>query len=188
MAPVISLVVTGHPDLRKTPTIQSIMKKLPLIAAATLAAAFGTIHAASASDTAAAASHENVRGKIRALVSDVAHELLNFREQAPLSDGQRTEVRDILKSHKAEIAAQFQKGKDARRAMIEAVAQKGPDSPEALKAADAIGESARSRALLTGRVVSEITPLLTPEQKTLAKSALERIEGKVDGLFSEVSE
>ncbi len=162
------------------------MKKIALITAATLAASFTIIHAASPAEKTAGSG--NRQSGIRLLVSNIAHELLNLREQAPLSDEQRTEVRSVMKSHKAEILAQFEKGRDARRAMMEAVGQDGPDSAEALKAADAIGESARSRALLTAKVVSEITPLLTPEQKTLAKSALERIEGEVDGMFSGLSE
>lgn len=162
------------------------MKKTALIAAATLAAAFATItHAASTGNEAAAGG--TWRSGIRSLVSDITRELLNLREQAPLSAEQRTEVRDVLESHKAEIRAQFEKGRDARRAMIDAVAQKGPDSAEAQKAADAIGEVARNRAMLTAKVVSEITPLLTPQQKTLAKDALERIEGKVDDMFSGLS-
>ena len=163
------------------------MKKTALIAATTLAATFATItHAASPGNEPTGGGY--LRSGIRSLVSEIARELLNLREQAPLSDEQRTEVRGVLKSHKAEILAQFEKGRDARRAMIEAIGQKGPESPEALKAADAIGESARSRALLTGKVVSEITPILTPEQKTLAKSTLERIEDKVDGMFSGFAE
>jgi Spy/CpxP family protein refolding chaperone len=164
------------------------MKKTALIAAAALVAAFATItHAASSADP-STTSFGSFRSGVRALVSDIAQELANLRAQAPLSDAQRKDVRNVVQSHKSEIRAQFEKGRDARRAMIDAVAQKGPDSPEALKAADAIGEAARNRALLTAKVASEITPLLTPEQKTLAKSALERIKDKVDGMFSGISE
>jgi Spy/CpxP family protein refolding chaperone len=163
------------------------MKKTALIAAAALVAAFATItHAASPADE-SAASFGSLRSGIRTLVTDIAQELANLRAEAPLSDAQRKEVRSVVQSHKSEIRAQFEKGRDARRAMIDAVAQKGPDSPEAQVAADAIGEAARNRALLTAKVVSEITPLLTPQQKTLAKDALERIEGKVDDMFSGLS-
>jgi Spy/CpxP family protein refolding chaperone len=163
------------------------MKKTALIAAAALVATFATItHAASPADE-STAGFGSLRSGIRTLVTDIAQELANLRAEAPLTDAQRKEVRSVVQSHKAEIRAQFEKGRDARRAMIDAVAQNGPDSPEAQKAADAIGEVARNRALLTAKVVSEITPLLTPQQKTLAKDALERIEGKVDDMFSGLS-
>lgn len=162
------------------------MKKFLLIASAATAVAFAaTIHAAPSPAGAAGDGHSNLRSGIRSLMSNIANELATLREKAPLSDAQKSEMKGVMMSHKSEIVAQFQKGKDARRAMMDAVEQKGPASAEALKAADAVADSARSLALLTGKIMAEIGPMLTPEQKTLAKAARERIEDAVDQRLSD---
>lgn len=161
------------------------MKKVILIAFTAAAVTLGASTYA-ASDT--AGSPGPIRSRLRVLFSGIGQELREFRQQAPLSDQQRSQVKDILKSHKSEIAAQFQKGKEAHRNMKDAVEQSGPDSALTLKAADSVGDAARTRALLVGKIASEIAQILTPEQRKLAGEARTRIESTVDGRFPGLSE
>lgn len=122
------------------------------------------------------AQPENGRGMVR----EVVRELLNLREEINLTDEQRAAIKGVVKSHKDEIGTQFKSGRDARRSMRQAVEAGGPDSAEALAAADAIAAAARSRALLVARITSEIRPILTPDQLKLAHDARERIEEMID--------
>lgn len=158
-----------------------VMKRIILITFAAAAVALGASVPA-ANDTTAAP--DSMRAKLRKLFPGVSRVLRDFHQQAPLSDVQRSQVREILKSHKSEITTQFKTGKDARRAMFDAVEQSGPDSPLALKAADIVGAAASSRALLAGKIRSEILPILTPEQKKLVTEAHGRIRNRLSGRLS----
>ena len=64
--------------------------------------------------------------------------------------------------------------------MREAVSSHGADSAEAKAAASRIGEVARDRALLVGRLATEIKPLLTAEQVGKLQSARSEIEEMID--------
>lgn len=147
------------------------MKKIIL----TALAAF-TVLAAGTLANPSQAQPENTRGVVRELVQ----ELLNFRKEAGLTDAQRTQVKDIMKSHKDEIRTQFMSGRDARRSMQQAVEAGGPESTGAQQAADSIAAVARSRALLIAKITSEIRPVLTADQLKLAQTTRERIEEIVD--------
>ncbi len=131
---------------------------------------------------------ENVAEGARGLVREVVRELLDLRKEAALSEDQRTQIKGILKSHKSEIAAQFKAGSAARHAMQDAVEAKGPESAQALKAADGIAATARSRALLIAKIATEIRPVLTPEQQKLAKATRDRIEEMIDTRIAKFAE
>ena len=147
------------------------MKKIILMALAAF-----TVLAAGTLANPSQAQPENARGVVRELVQ----ELLNFRKEAGLTDAQRTQVKDIMKSHKDEIRTQFMSGRDARRSMRQAVEAGGPESTGAQEAADAIAAVARSRALLIAKITSEIRPILTADQLKLAQTTRERIEEIID--------
>ena len=122
------------------------------------------------------------------MVREIVRELLNLRKEAAVGEDQRAEIKGILKSHSSEIATQFKTARDARHAMQDAVEAKGPESAEALKAADGIAASARSRALLIAKITTEIRPVLTPEQMKLAKATRERIEEMLDERMAKFAE
>ncbi len=106
--------------------------------------------------------------------------LLNFRKETPLTADQKKEVASVLESHRDDIRAQMESSRDARRNMEAAVKEHGPDAPEASQAADQIGQIARDRALLTARILSEVRPLLTPEQLDRIEDAREELQSMVD--------
>ena len=163
------------------------MKKVILIALAAMAVAFGAT-TREASESMGSLASGPYGGKIRTLISTIRNEIHDFRQQTPLTDAQRDQVKAILQSHKSEIGAQFKKGSEARRNMREAVSQSGPESAETLKASDGIADAAKSRALLLAKISSEVSPILTPEQRQHVGDARARIENMVDGLFPGLSE
>lgn len=117
---------------------------------------------------------------LRGIKEAVLRHFLNFRKETPLSAEQKQKVGDILKSHRKEIRAQFEKGRAARHAMQAAVKQGGADTPATQEAAKQIGEASRERALLSALITREVRPLLTEAQKTRIEAARAEIEALVD--------
>ncbi|MBK1883883.1 periplasmic heavy metal sensor [Luteolibacter pohnpeiensis] len=98
----------------------------------------------------------------------IAQEFMKIRDDLNLTQSQRSQVREVLLSHKDELKAQRAAAQDARSKMKSATETYGADSKEADTAADGIASVAKSRALLVASIFSEIRPILTPEQiKTL---------------------
>ena len=164
------------------------MKKVILMAVATAITLGAMVQAVSPDAGASDAKPGAFRRCARELVGSIARDLKCLGAEISLTDEQRGEIQRVLKSHKADFTLQFENGRAARRAMQEAVEKNGPDSPEAAKAADAVAAVARSRALLIGKISSEIRPLLTPEQLGRVKATREHIENSVDDFFGKISE
>lgn len=119
-------------------------------------------------------------GKFREVIRTAMRNLMNFRHETPLSTEQKQKARSVIESHRSEIHAQLEKGRDARRTMLGLMKTSGPDDAATREAADKIGNAARDRALLIAKVASEIRPLLTPEQLKRIETARTEIESQVD--------
>ena len=163
------------------------MKKI-IITLAAAAALAATVHAVSQNDAASAVGSGMFRGHAREVIAGIVGELKGLRSQLNITEGQRTQIQGVVKSHKPEIAAQLEKGRDARRAMRDAVEAHGPDSAETMKATDAVADSARARALLVAKISSEVSPILTSEQREQVKATRSRIEDSVDELIAKFGE
>lgn len=125
-----------------------------------------------------------MRDSVRECVTTAVRGLLNLRKEAPLSAEQRTKIQSVIQSHRAEITAQMKTGQAARKAMRDAVVQNGAGSAQAQTAAVAIGEMARQRALLVGRIGAEIHPVLTEQQQQGLDALRGEMEQAVDTLIS----
>jgi Spy/CpxP family protein refolding chaperone len=82
-----------------------------------------------------------------------------------LTDGQRGQIRGILKTHADEILAQVKAGADARRALHDAVMAQPTDEAAIRSLATQVGSVHADGALLFAKVRSELWPILTPEQQ-----------------------
>lgn len=122
---------------------------------------------------------EQTRSSVREVVRAALRNFLTFRKETPLSDEQRTAIRQILEDHRGELQTQMAHGREARRAMA-AAAKENAGSPAAKAAAEKVGEVARDRALLGARISAEVRPLLTAEQQKRVEAARSEIEGLVD--------
>jgi len=82
-----------------------------------------------------------------------------------LTDGQKAQVKSILKSHAAEIEAQMAKSSAARHALHDAVnAQPFDEAAIRARAAD-VGQAQADAAVLFAKIRTEVVPLLTDDQK-----------------------
>jgi Spy/CpxP family protein refolding chaperone len=81
-----------------------------------------------------------------------------------LSDSQKNRVRDILRSHRPEIAAAVHADIDARRNLRKAVMARPTDDAAIESAGAALGKVAGQNAVLLARIREEIRPILTPAQ------------------------
>jgi len=114
--------------------------------------------------------------------------LLNFRKETPLTDEQKSQVKEIFRTHRSEIKTQFEKSREARQLMQKTVKEKGADDVATKAAAQAIGDAARERALLAAKISSEIRPLLTAAQQERLEAARAEIDPLLGRLFEEAAE
>lgn len=122
------------------------------------------------------------QAKVREVVRTVVRNLMEFRKDTPLSDEQKTQIRDIVQTYHSDMRQQAETGKAAREAFRKAAAE-SPDSKETLAAAEAIGNAARDRALLAAKIRAEVRPLLTPEQQASIESTWKSVSDKVDAVI-----
>lgn len=93
---------------------------------------------------------------------------LRFRALADTLDldrDQRERVRAILGASGGEIRDAVGRVGEARRALLELVLEEAPGERLIRQAAGRLGEAVGDASLLTARIVAEIRPLLTPEQR-----------------------
>ena len=94
-----------------------------------------------------------------------------------LSDQQRQQVKDVLAAHKPGLTALAERAAPARRALAAAIAA-GEET--AIRQASAVLAAVQAdRAVLRGKVRSEILAILTPEQREKAKELRARVEKRV---------
>ena len=163
------------------------MKKI-IITLASAAFLAATVHAVSPNAATSTTGSGLFRGHAREVVMGIIGELKDLRSKIALTEDQRSQIQGIVRTHQSDIGTQLEKGRDARRAMRDAVETHGADSTEATKAADAVADAARSRALLTAKIRSEVAPILTPEQREEMKATRGRIEDSVDALLGKFGE
>ena len=97
-----------------------------------------------------------------------------------LSDDQRAQIKGVLKSHAAEIEAQMAAGKSARRALTDAVAAEPYDEAAIRARAAEFGRVHAEGAVLMARLRSEISPILTAEQREDLARLQARIRRRAD--------
>jgi protein CpxP len=86
-----------------------------------------------------------------------------------LTEAQRTQVRAVMESHRAEFEAQAQKLGPARRALHEAVTAETLDESAIRQRAADVAALEADGAVLRARVHGEIWAVLTPEQQQKAR-------------------
>jgi Spy/CpxP family protein refolding chaperone len=119
-------------------------------------------------------NRQDRRGKIQ----EVSREL-------GLSDAQRQQIKAIVLSYRDDIRQQITSGRVARKGMEEAVRQHGPESGEAREAASYLGEVAGSRALLLGEILTDVSTVLTDEQRKSFKELRGRMQGWIEEAISD---
>ncbi len=109
-----------------------------------------------------------------------AHMFDHISRELDLSDAQRSQIREILKSHADEILAQVRAGMDARHALHGAVMAQPTDEASIRQFATQVGAVHADGALLFAKVRSEVWPVLTPEQQQKFTSFHDRMGQRGD--------
>lgn len=158
------------------------MKKLlvPMLAAlaavtlATPAQAVDATPGKSAADVRSGGSD----GPLRHALRGALRRWLAFREETPLTEPQRAQIREIVKPHRDEIRTQIAAMRDAHNQLHKATTKDG----DVKAAAEKVGEAARTGALLRARLAREIRPVLTPEQRQRLDSGIEEFQAELGKL------
>jgi protein CpxP len=82
-----------------------------------------------------------------------------------LTDAQKTQIREILRAHAAEIEAQVQSGMDARKALRDATLASPIDEASIRALARQVGVVQGEGAVLFAKIRAEILPVLTADQQ-----------------------
>ena len=111
---------------------------------------------------------------------EIVQRLMDLRADLDLSDTQKEEIRVVAEGYRDEIKAQWTTGKAAREGMRSAVQEHGAESPEAIAAAEKIGDAATSGSLLLAKILSDVKPLLTEDQLQKIQSGRADITGLIE--------
>ncbi len=109
-----------------------------------------------------------------------------LRGELNLTDDQKTQVRQIVKSHRVEIVPAARDVVTKGRALRQAVVADKPDEAAIRAAADALGKSIGDAAVIASKVKGEIKAVLTPEQQERLRKFREEREQSVDTLLNDV--
>jgi Spy/CpxP family protein refolding chaperone len=93
-----------------------------------------------------------------------------------LSAGQRTEIKGVLRAHRAEIVGQIQAQRSAREALRQAADAAAPDESLVRARGEALGRIEADGALLRARIRSELWPVLDEGQRQKVEAFRTRID------------
>lgn len=105
-----------------------------------------------------------------------------------LTADQQARIRAVLKDHAAEIEAQVRAGRDARRALHEAVLRESPDEAAVRGLAQQLGNAHADGALLFAKIRAEASPILTAEQQTKLQEFRARRRHRGDASLEELQD
>lgn len=92
-----------------------------------------------------------------------------------LTDGQKSKIKDVLRSHASEIEAQMKASAAARSALHDAVLAK-PTVESAIRAAALqVGQAQGDGAVLLAKIRAEVEPILTADQKAKIQAFHEKM-------------
>lgn len=112
----------------------------------------------------------------------------HLADRLDLSDSQRSQVREILKSHKSAILALLRARRDAHRALHAAMWASPLDEGAIRAKAEELGRVEGDGAALLAEIRSEIWPVLNDEQKTRVDAFHEHLSHKGDRMIASVEE
>jgi Spy/CpxP family protein refolding chaperone len=109
-------------------------------------------------------------------------------DKLDLSETQRTQVKDVLRSHKDAIAADIKSVHDARSGLHAAI-EASPMDENAIRARAAqLGRAEGDAAILRAQIRAEILPILNDDQKENLAAFRSRVEGSGDRFAASVQE
>jgi Spy/CpxP family protein refolding chaperone len=105
-----------------------------------------------------------------------------------LTAAQKSRVREILRSHRQEIATAVHSQVDARRTLRQAVMAQPTDEAAIESAGEGLGKVAGRNAVLLARIRAQIRPILTPAQTQKIDSFREHGDQNADRFLKDLDE
>jgi len=91
--------------------------------------------------------------------------VFTLRSDLNITDEQRQQIRDVMVSHRAEIASTIKSVRDERVALRDLVRSENAEESEIRTAADALGQAVGDAAVQAAKLREEIAPLLSQDQR-----------------------
>lgn len=125
---------------------------------------------------------------LRMLVSGQFGRFLTLRSELDITAEQRTQIRDIVKSHKADLAAVLKPVAEKRRALRDATLAENSNEAAIRTAADDLGKAIGDAAVVGAKIKAEIQTVLIPEQREKISQFRGQSESAVDKFLSEMAD
>ncbi|NUQ63272.1 MAG: Spy/CpxP family protein refolding chaperone [Pirellulales bacterium] len=139
--------------------------------------------AAAAPGAAKRHGHRLAETPLGRLISGNIGRMLVLRSELNLTDEQRSKIREVLVSHKQEIAKRAKAVWEKRNALREEVLASGTDEPKIRSLAGELTQAVADAAVLASKLRDEIAPVLSDEQRELVKKHLAECDGAVAKFF-----
>lgn len=97
-----------------------------------------------------------------------------------LTDDQKGQIKNALRSHASEIEAQMTAARTARQALAQSVLALPVDEATIRARATDVGKVHADGAVLFAKIRAEIDPILTPEQRDKVRTLHSRVRGHRD--------
>ncbi len=101
---------------------------------------------------------------IAKLITGTVGRLLVLKSELGVTDSQKTQIKAIMKKHRAEMAPAVRSVVEKRRKLQESVMADSPDQASIRTAAAELGKSIGETAVAASKVVGEARKVLTKEQ------------------------
>jgi Spy/CpxP family protein refolding chaperone len=121
--------------------------------------------AAAAPEAAKKHGHRLAHTPLGRLITGNIGRLMVLRSELNLSDEQRSKIREILVSHKQEIAKNAKAVWEKRNALRNEVLAPGTDESKIRNKATEMTEAVANAAVMASKLRDEIAPVLTEEQR-----------------------
>ncbi len=108
-----------------------------------------------------------------------------LRSELNLTDEQKTKIRETIKPRKPEIAKVARGVWEKRTALVNAVVADQPNEEAIRHAADDLGKAIGDAAVLASKVVGDVRPVLTTEQREQVEKFRQDCQKATDKFFQQ---
>jgi len=121
---------------------------------------------------------------LRRVVSGCLGRFFTLRSDLNVTDQQRDQIRELLKSRRSEIATTVKSVRDARVALRDLARSEDADQAEIQAAADALGQSVSKAAFGAVKLRGQIAQVLTVEQRAMIDEFLSENDQAIDAFLT----
>jgi Spy/CpxP family protein refolding chaperone len=122
------------------------------------------------------------------LLSGQLGRLLELRSELDLTADQRSQIREIVKSHRQELSSVIKPVVEKRRALRDATLAENASEAAIHTAADELGKAIGDAAVVGSKIKVEVRQVLTPEQQEKISQFRGESQSAVDKFLDKMSD